>query len=114
MIEERVESHLKKRVRETGGEIRKVVWPGHRGAPDRLCGWERTQRSGFVETKRPKGKAEAHQLREHERLRAVGLRVDVLDTIERVEQYVALMTRPDSDFGLLSWQRIRVESVLPL
>jgi len=29
-------AHLVKRVRELGGEVRKVQWIGRRGAPDRL------------------------------------------------------------------------------
>lgn len=87
MIEAVVERYFKKRVRETGGEERKVVFPGRKGAPDRLCGWP-NGRHGFVELKRPKGKAEAHQAREHERLRSMGFPVDLLDTREAVDLYV--------------------------
>jgi len=92
MIELRVEDHFKRRVKETGGEVRKVVWPARRGAPDRLAGWE-NGRHGLVELKRPNGKAESHQLREHARLRKIGFRVDVLDTIEAVDAYIEDMTR---------------------
>ena len=42
----------------------------------------------FVECKRPGGKARAGQLREHKRLRALGCEVYVLDTHERVLNYV--------------------------
>lgn len=91
MIEAAVESHFRKRVRETGGMEWKVAWPARRGAPDRLVGWP-NGRQGFVELKRPKGKAEAHQLREHDRLRTVGFRVDVLDTKEAVDAYVEEMS----------------------
>lgn len=87
MIEAAVESYFKRRVKETGGEERKVVWPGRKGAPDRLCGWP-NGRHGFVELKRPKGKAEAHQAREHARLRQMGFRVDVIDTREGVDRYL--------------------------
>jgi hypothetical protein len=90
VIEAAVESYFKKRVKATGGEERKVVFPGRKGAPDRLCGWP-NGRHGFVELKRPKGKAEAHQAREHERLRAMGFRVDVIDTRDLVDAYVASM-----------------------
>ena len=31
-----IERHLVKRVKELGGEVRKVQWIGRRGAPDRL------------------------------------------------------------------------------
>ena len=92
MIEAGVEGYLKERVAATGGEQRKVVWPGRRGAPDRLCGWP-NGRHGLVELKRPKGTAEAHQAREHARLRVIGLRVDVIDTRAAVDAYVEEMTR---------------------
>lgn len=90
MIEAHVETYFKRRVKETGGEERKVVFPGRKGAPDRLCGWPNGCHA-FVELKRPKGKAEAHQLREHQRLRAIGLRVVILDTREKVDDFVDLM-----------------------
>jgi hypothetical protein len=92
VIEAHVETYFKRRVKETGGEERKVVWPGRKGAPDRLCGWP-NGRHGFVELKRPKGRAEAHQAREHERLRAIGFRVDVIDTTALVDSYVEEMSR---------------------
>jgi len=92
VIEAAVERYFRRRVRETGGEERKVVFPGRKGAPDRLCGWP-NGRHGFVELKRPKGKAEAHQLREHERLRVMGFRVDVIDTTTLVDTYVEQMAR---------------------
>lgn len=99
MRETTVEEYLDRRVKETGGFTRKVVWPGRRGAPDRLVGWPRTAvRSGdavhgLVEMKKPKGPgAEDHQLREHDRLRAIGFRVDVIHTKEAVDAYVLEMT----------------------
>jgi hypothetical protein len=90
--ERNVESHLRKAVTDTGGLCRKVQWIGRVGAPDRLCAWPTTKRSGFVELKRPAKGAEAHQAREHARLRACGIRVDVLDTIEKVDVYVKEMS----------------------
>jgi len=101
MIEAPIEQHLVKRVKETGGEVRKVIWPGRRGAPDRLVGWPEAgsgQRQlkaahALVELKRPKKGAEAHQAREHARLRAIGFRVAVLSTIEAVDAFVEEMAR---------------------
>lgn len=84
MRESVIENHLVKRVKEIGGEVRKVQWIGRRGAPDRLV-----MRYGrypvWVELKATGVKAEAHQLREHERMRSVGQRVVVIDSIEGVE-----------------------------
>ena len=102
MKEHTVEEHLVKRVRELGGEIRKVKWIGRRGAPDRLvmlpfdayvdaahcCIW--------VELKNPKTiltfPANAHerqQAREHKRMRDMGQRVEVIGTIEQVESLLS-------------------------
>lgn len=85
MLERDIEAHLVKRVKELGGEVRKVQWIGRNGAPDRFvmlptgCVW--------VELKAPGQKAKPHQLREHERLRAKGQIVLVLDSVEAVEEW---------------------------
>lgn len=101
MRERDIEKHLVKRVKELGGEVRKVEWIGRRGAPDRLVmlpaqvdfsvplgrpGACRTARSAWVELKAPGVKPEAHQLREHKRMREMGQRVVVIDSIEGVEE----------------------------
>lgn len=100
MRESEIEAHLVKRVKELGGECRKVKWIGRTGAPDRLvmlpvrsgnmdvkkC-FERLQETTtWVELKAPGQKAKPHQLREHERMRAMGQRVVVIDSIEGVEE----------------------------
>jgi hypothetical protein len=83
MLERDIEAHLVKRVQSLGGEVRKTAWIGRNGAPDRFvmlpegCFW--------VELKRPGQKAKPHQQREHERLRKMGQRVEVIDSIEGVE-----------------------------
>lgn len=88
-----IERYLVKRVKEVGGECRKVQWVGHRGAPDRLVMLpfvgKRFDNTIWVELKAPGVKAEAHQLREHERMRALGQRVEVIDSIEGVEELLA-------------------------
>lgn len=93
-----IERHLVKRVKELGGEVRKVQWIGRRGAPDRLVmlparsapflPWHAAQ-TIWVELKAPGKKAEPHQVREHERMRAMGQRVVVIDSIEGVEELLA-------------------------
>lgn len=102
MIEADVERHLAKRVRELGGEVRKVVWPGRRHAPDRLVllpkrplqrgEWQppRGPAHPLVELKRPGEKPRAGQLREHERLRAAGFEVVVLDSKEAIDGWLCL------------------------
>lgn len=121
MRERDIEKHLVQRVKALGGEVRKVQWPGRRGAPDRLVmlpgfhlklrapakaaarepravEWLQSAQeqlaaaipgSGWcvwVELKAPGVKPEAHQLREHERMRAMGQRVVVIDSLEGVEE----------------------------
>ena len=104
MRERDIERHLVRRVKELGGEVRKVQWIGRRGAPDRLVmlPWEVAgnlryhqevefvaQPAIWVELKAPGVKPDAHQLREHERMRKMGQRVVVIDSIEGVEELLS-------------------------
>jgi hypothetical protein len=96
MRERDIEQHLVKRVKALGGEVRKVQWIGRRGAPDRLVmlpdpgpGKGVFNNAWWVELKAPGVKPEAHQLREHVRMRAMGQRVLVIDSIEAVERLLA-------------------------
>lgn len=92
MRESDIEKHLVQRVKALGGEVRKLQWVGRRSAPDRVAMLS-DGRLLFIELKRPGGKAKfpanAHehaQAREHERMRAMGQRVVVIDSIEGVEE----------------------------
>lgn len=85
MRERDIERHLVQRVKALGGEVRKVKWIGRNGAPDRLV-MMMPARLWFVELKRPGGKLEAHQAREHARMMKMGQRVLVLDTIEKIDE----------------------------
>lgn len=100
MRESDVEKHLRKKATAAGALVRKMIWPGHRGAPDRLVIWpERLGRSvgveqhiDFVELKAPGKKPDPHQEREHEKLRGMGCAVYTLDSIEAVDRYIAERT----------------------
>lgn len=102
MRESDIERYLVKRVKELGGEVRKVKWIGRNGAPDRLVMLPIAtcpqiglllRPTLWVELKAP-GKlatfpADAHerkQDREHRRMREMGQRVVVIDSIEGVEE----------------------------
>jgi hypothetical protein len=85
-----IEDYFVGAVTRSGGMTRKVKWLGVDGAPDRMAGWP-NGRNGFVELKRPKGVAEAHQAREHRRMREIGFRVDVLDTKAAIDLWVSEM-----------------------
>ena len=93
MRESTVEAHLRKRATAAGALVRKMIWPGHRGAPDRLVIWAeglgRHSRVDFVELKAPGKKPDPHQVREHDKLRALGCAVFTLDSIEAVDKYIA-------------------------
>jgi hypothetical protein len=110
MRELTVEQYLVRQVRKLGGGVRKVVWVGRRNAPDRLVMLPaqtvqvRTHLGGtrehcvraeatiWVELKNPETiltfPANAHeraQAREHERMRALGQRVEVIGTYAQVD-----------------------------
>lgn len=97
MRESTIEKYLVKRVKELGGEVRKVQWVGRSGAPDRLVMCPNIRRRGddctiWVELKNPDtiktfptNAHERAQHREHERMRKLGQRVVVIGTIEQVD-----------------------------
>lgn len=92
MRESLIEKHLVKRVKALGGEVRKVQWIGRNGAPDRLVmlpdsgpGNGVFNNSWWVELKATGKLVDEHQAREHERMRKMGQRVVVIDSIEAVE-----------------------------
>ncbi len=85
MKESDVVKHLKKVVKEMRGTTRKVKWEGRKHAPDLLVLLPLT--SCWVETKAPGKAARLGQLREHTRLRASGMRVFVLDSLEAVDKW---------------------------
>ncbi len=89
-----VEAHLVKRVKELGGECRKVTWIGRNGAPDRLVMlpgvtvWVELKAEGLAALF-PHTPHERQQHREHERMRAMGQRVVVIDNYAGVEELLA-------------------------
>lgn len=89
--EGKIEAYLRRRVLETGGRIRKLSWIGRRGAPDRLIWWRGPWGPllAFVELKAPGKKATPQQAREHDRLRADGFTVLVVDSLEGAEAFIA-------------------------
>ncbi len=85
--ERTVEAYLRRRVRETGGIPYKFVSPGRKGVPDRLIAWP-GNRLLFVEVKAPGKKLEPAQVREHKRLRVLGVAVYTADTKAAVDEIV--------------------------
>lgn len=87
-----VEAYLVKRVRETGGRVRKLKWIGRNNAPDRLVWWptgkSRLADVYFVELKAPSKKPTPAQKEEHNEMRDSGLRVLVIDTEAKVDAFI--------------------------
>lgn len=86
IIEADVEDYLDRRVREEGGETRKVVWLGRRGAPDRRVMLPRPGFPCWVELKKPGEEPRKNQEREHRTMRELGEIVHVIDSFEGVEE----------------------------
>ncbi len=85
-----IERYLVSRVKELSGEVRKVQWIGRRGAPDRLVMLpDGSIPTVWVELKAPGKKPEAHQVREHKRMKAMGQVVVVIDSKEAVDALLA-------------------------
>lgn len=99
--ESSIERYLVHCVKRIGGECRKVKWTGRDGAPDRLVMLPReyvgqelyNEPTLWVELKAPGGKAtfpknphERKQAREHQRMRKMGQRVEVIDSFEGVDE----------------------------
>lgn len=77
--ESTVENNLVKKVKAAGGTAYKFTSPGRKAVPDRLVLLP-GGRVVFVECKAPGEMPRADQVREHNRLRALGFKVVVLDS----------------------------------
>ena len=97
--EKTIEDYLVARVKFLGGDAPKLDTRGHAGRCDRIVTFPNMydRRGGkgyifYVELKAPGKSARPLQRHEHRRLRALGLTVVVLDTIEAINDFLA-------DFG---------------
>lgn len=101
MREALVERYLHLQVEKHGGTTRKFKSPGRVNVPDRIVIWPGVidcddckadrPRIEFVECKAPGKDARPGQAREHVRLQKLGCVVMVIDTYEKVDDYVARM-----------------------
>ncbi|WP_208455952.1 VRR-NUC domain-containing protein [Burkholderia vietnamiensis] len=97
MLEKAVETYLVDRVRAAGGDAYKFTSPQRRSVPDRIVVFP-PARIYFVELKRPGNKPTKPQLREHERLRALGCDVRVIDSREAVDTFVREASAPPAPY----------------
>lgn len=85
VYERDIEAHLVEQCKARGWGCYKFTSPGRRNVPDRIV----IVPGGvvvFVELKAPRAKPTVGQEREHARLRALGCRVLVIDSIEGVDR----------------------------
>lgn len=80
MLEKAVELPVVKRAEAAGFFVRKVEWPGRKGAPDRVFSRE-DRGTVWIEFKAPGETPRGSQIIEHERMRAAGMEVHVCDDI---------------------------------
>jgi hypothetical protein len=91
MRESDVERYLVKRIKAIGGMCEKFSSPNKRGVPDRLVTipW---YSMFFVEVKAPGKEPTAQQERDHCARRALGVKVHVVDSVQQVDELIALLT----------------------
>lgn len=87
MKESSIECRLVKEVEKLGGICWKFVSPGVAGVPDRLVLLPGGQ-IVFVELKAPGQKARKLQEYRHKQLRKLGFRVEIIDSIEGVKEFI--------------------------
>jgi hypothetical protein len=90
IYEDAIEKYLVEQVEKYGGMCEKFVSPGKRHVPDRIITWPAPgfARIHFAEVKTIGGKLESGQIRDHERRRRLGCRVEVLWTKAQIDEYV--------------------------
>lgn len=85
--ESTIESYLRDRVKATGGRAYKFVSPGNIGVPDRLIVFP----GGtvyFRELKAPGKKPTPLQMKQMDKLRALGFDVGVIDSKAKVDKFI--------------------------
>lgn len=87
MAEKDIEQYLRKKIKAAGGIAYKFTSPGNAGVPDRLVllpgSW-----CVFVELKAPGKKPTTLQERQQERIRQLGFYVKVIDSKEKVDEFI--------------------------
>jgi hypothetical protein len=97
VYESDIEEYLVKQCAKHGAVAEKFKSPQKSHVPDRIVLWPDRPHGlaaeiTFVECKRPGEKPTKMQARDHERRRALGFRVDVIDTYDGVDGYIRNMT----------------------
>lgn len=96
MRERNIEACLRDSVKKVGGIAYKWVSPGNNGVPDRIVIIP-GGRIIFVELKAPGKKPTALQQVQHDRLRALGCDVRVIDSRKGVDDLIKELSSGESD-----------------
>lgn len=92
MREKDIEEYLRKEVKKAGGKAYKFESPGNDGVPDRIVIFPGNN-IFFIELKAPGKKPRPLQLKQMRDLKKFGCKVAMIDSKERVDQFVDLMKR---------------------
>lgn len=87
MEESKIEKYLKKQIELLGGKALKFVSPGMSGVPDRIVLLPQGKII-FVELKAPGKKPRPMQKYRIKELRDLGFRVEIIDSIEKVNKFI--------------------------
>ncbi|WP_019213998.1 VRR-NUC domain-containing protein [Fenollaria massiliensis] len=87
MLEKDIEKALVKKVKALGGLCIKFTSPSMMGIPDRIVLLPKAK-LGFVELKRPGGKARPIQIKRIKDLKKLGFKVFVLDEKENIDEVI--------------------------
>lgn len=97
MEEAKIEKYLMTQVQRLGYMCLKFTSPGTRAVPDRIIIGK--GQVHFVELKAPGQKPRADQLKMHDKLKAHGLVVKVIDSKQGVDDYVRKLIEGEWKFG---------------
>ena len=100
ILEKTIEAYLVRQVAKIGGVAEKFTSPNRRSVPDRIVWFPMYDQTGrqlsrdfghviLVELKAPGKKPTEAQERDHKKRRAMGFRVEVIDTKEGVDEFIA-------------------------
>lgn len=87
-----VERYLKVQIKKLGGVSEKFKTPGRRSAPDQIC-WFAHGQLFWVECKAPGKEPTELQHKDHERRRAKGFKVYVVDSKPAVDDLIQLLAK---------------------
>lgn len=90
MLEKEIEKALVKKVKALGGLCIKFTSPSMMGIPDRIVLLPKAK-LGFVELKRPGGKARPIQVKRIKDLKELGFKVFILDEKEKIDEVIKII-----------------------